>query len=76
MDGLCNSASKKATARVVRQFSPSRIECQLLAQVFELVCGQPSAAVQPHGSGPSAAHIHLAGDSQAIDRQLAGRRAA
>jgi hypothetical protein len=32
--------------------------------------------VQPHGVGPSTAHIHLSGDSQAIDRQLAGRRAA
>lgn len=77
MDGLCNSASKKVAASVVREFSPSRIECQLLTQVFELVCGPPSAVVQLPGAGSSVVHSHQpGGDGQAIGRHLAGRRAA
>jgi hypothetical protein len=35
MDRRGKSASKAAVALVVRQFSPSRIERQLLTQVFE-----------------------------------------
>lgn len=37
MDRRGKSASKAAVALVVRQFSPSRIERQLLTQVFECV---------------------------------------
>ena len=37
MDRRGKSASKAAIAFVVRQFSPSRIERQLLMQVFECV---------------------------------------
>ena len=40
MERLSNIGSTGTTATVVRQFAPSRIEVQLLAQVFDLVCNQ------------------------------------
>ncbi len=77
MDGLLMKSDKGMMATVVRQFTPSRIEQQLLAQVFELVCGQRSeldesrSAVQNMASTP-----RVSDDEQAIETQLAGRRAA
>jgi len=41
MEGSLERASSAMTA-VVRQFAPSRIERDLLAQVFELVCRKRS----------------------------------
>jgi hypothetical protein len=38
MDDLRKSDSSRVIALVVRQFTPARIERQLLAQVFDLVC--------------------------------------
>ena len=38
MDDSRKGGSKRVIALVVRQFAPSRIEQQLLAQVFDLVC--------------------------------------
>ncbi len=38
MDDSRKGNRNRAIALVVRHFSPSRIERQLLAQVFELVC--------------------------------------
>lgn len=38
MEDRSAAAGFDATALVVRQFTPSRLERQLLTQVFELVC--------------------------------------
>jgi len=38
MDDSRKGNSNRVIALVVRQFAPSRIERQLLAQVFDLVC--------------------------------------
>lgn len=51
MDRLGKSASKAAAALVVRQFSPSRIERQLLTQVFECVVARRREA---HEAGDDA----------------------
>ena len=42
MDDSRKTGSSRVIALVVRQFAPSRIERQLLAQVFDLVCCEPS----------------------------------
>jgi hypothetical protein len=42
MEGSARHAGSAMTAMVVRQFAPSRIECDLLAQVFELICRKQS----------------------------------
>lgn len=48
MDGLRKQVDGSTSAMVVRQFSPSRIEKQLLAQTFELLIGlQTEADVRP-----------------------------
>lgn len=39
MEGRLSQGGGGVTALVAREFAPSRIEHQLLAQVFELVCG-------------------------------------
>ena len=39
MEGVLDRGAEDVTALVAREFTPSRIEHQLLAQVFELVCG-------------------------------------
>ena len=46
MDGSLINAGNGMTAAVVRQFMPSRIEHQLLPQVFEVVCGERSELEQ------------------------------
>ena len=48
MDGSAISAGKGMTAMVVRQFTSSRIERQLLAQAFELVCGPRCEREESH----------------------------
>jgi hypothetical protein len=40
MDVGRNDASKRMTASPVRQFAPSRVERELLAQVFDLMFGE------------------------------------
>jgi hypothetical protein len=49
MDDSFRSDGNDATAMLVRQFSPSRIEGELLAQAFELLCSS-AAAVDCDGS--------------------------
>jgi hypothetical protein len=51
MDRRGKSASDAATALVVRQFSPSRIERQLLTQVFECVVATRRDAHEVVGNG-------------------------
>jgi hypothetical protein len=77
MDGSLNDAGNAMAAPVVRQFTPSRIEHQLLAQVFDLVCGQPCAAEESRFTGRSAVPTHRVGDGgQAIIAHVAGRHVA
>jgi hypothetical protein len=77
MDGSMNDAGNAMAAVVVRQFTPSRIEHQLLAQVFDLVCGQQYAVDEPLSTGRSADPTHRLGDGgQAIVAHAAGRHAA
>jgi hypothetical protein len=42
MDVAVDHDRKRMLAPAVRQFAPSRIEKQLLTQVFELLCNPPS----------------------------------
>jgi hypothetical protein len=77
MDGSLNSAGNAMTAMVVRQFTPSRIERQLLAQVFDLVCDQRSDMGQSRSILWSAVQTHRVGDGgQGIAAHVAGRRVA
>jgi len=76
MDGALKDAGNAMAAMVVRQFSPSRLECQLLAQVFDLVCDQHCAVDDAHSTIRSAVPTHCVGDSaQAIVTHVARRRA-
>lgn len=77
MDGSLNSAGNAMAAMVVRQFTPSRIERQLLAQVFDLVCDQRCDMGQSRSIRWSAVQTHRVGDGgQGIAAHVAGRRAA
>ncbi len=77
MDGSSIRAGNGMTATVVRQFTPSRIERQLLAQAFELVCGQRSDVEESRSTGQSATHTQrVDAGEQAIDAHVAGRRVA
>jgi hypothetical protein len=76
MDGALKDAGNAMAAMVVRQFTPSRIERQLLAQVFDLVCCQRSEVEESRSTGQSAAHTHRVDDGgQATVAHVAGRRA-
>lgn len=77
MDGVLNHASKGMTASVVRQFAPSRIERQLLAQVFELVCGQRSEGKDSRSGGRRSAPIPAEGNGvPTAQGHVAGRHVA
>lgn len=62
MDGVRNEFPQQGVTTVVRQFAPSRIERQLLAQIIELVCalktelGQPSVGDHNTESGEREVH--------------------
>jgi hypothetical protein len=60
MDGSRKRDSSGMIALVVRQFTPSRIERQLLAQVFDLVCCDAqcvaSSLGEPAADHPQATH--------------------
>jgi hypothetical protein len=77
MDGSSKHGGKAMTAMVVRQFTPSRIERQLLAQVFELVCGPRwKAEGSACGSQNPAGTNRFRDAAHGIDTLQAGRRAA
>lgn len=77
MDDCFNRAGSAVTAAVVRQFTPSRIERELLAQVFELVCGQRSEADESHWSGQHTVETHrMRAAQRATETAAAGRRVA
>ena len=76
MEGSFGSAGSAMTA-VVRQFVPSRIECDLLAQVFELVCtkrsGQEVAGVS---TLTTRALVPVGTEHEQMELHVAGRRVA
>ena len=83
MDDARQGDGNAVTAKVVRQFAPSRIERQLLAQVFDLVShDQPiltkvSAVLsERHLSAAPSDVDEATDDSRTMSRCLAGRAAA
>ena len=76
MDRPFKSAGNAWTAAVVRQFAPSRMEKQLLAQVFELVVCERSKASAPSFSGRPTSELELADERRSSHGvHLGGRRA-
>ena len=77
MEVSLSNASNGMTATVVREFTPSRIERQLLAQVFELVCGRRGESEEIPVRGPMSLQPNRVGHvEQTIETHVAGRRAA
>lgn len=76
MDRRGKSASNAAIALVVRQFSPSRIERQLLTQVFECVVAKRREAhkVVADGVDPDAHEVSRL--AEAVSSREATRSAA
>ena len=78
MDDLRNNASTGIAMSVVRRFVPSRIEGQLLTQVFELACRGRADAAELFSTGPKSAPKSLFEKvpPTAIDAHVARRPAA
>ena len=73
MEVRSNNASNAMKALVLRQFSPSRIESQLLVQVFELVCG----ANESRREAPRPGAVDQDNDTrEAVESPLNAREAA
>jgi hypothetical protein len=78
MEVLSRKSVHSPGVLVVRQFLPSRIEQQVLAQVFELVCG-PQTVVGGRTSslrGDAVAAHGVIASAQRSENLDAGRRAA
>lgn len=77
MDGSRNHARNEVTAVVARKFEPTRIEHELLAQTFDLVCkgAVVTQEVSTNSSTASQKAMSAAGDRSA-QANVAGRRAA
>ncbi len=77
MNGSTNLAGDAMTAVVARQFAPSRLERELLAQVFELVCGLGSGANDFDSATSGTSHTGSIGVAkESLHTQIEGRRAA
>ena len=83
MDVPRQGVSNAVIAMVVRQFTPSRIERQLLTQVFDLVSHDQrilkdvsSEWSEHHPSVPPPDHDEVTDESRALLQRLAGRSAA
>ncbi len=77
MDRPLSNAGTALTAVVIRQFTPSRIERQLLAQAFELVCDSRSELETSHSAALRTSPTHgVSTGEQAIQAPSAGRHAA
>lgn len=77
MDGSSVHAGNDRIAVVARQFVPSRLERQLLAQVFELTCRPQSATEASQGVDQSFARSYgISNDGHAIAAPVARRCAA
>ena len=77
MDGSRNNTRNDVTAVVAREFEPTRIEHELLAQTFDLACKDAVAtqAVSSRSSTTSQKAISTATDLSA-EVTVAGRRVA
>lgn len=76
MDGLENDRNLGARTRVGRQFAPSRIERQLLAQIFELVCGQTIVLTEPCPPSRPSDHRQIENDAEQTSKPRSSRRRA
>jgi hypothetical protein len=77
MEVVAKKFREAGTGTIVRQFVPTRIERQVLAHVFALVCGGPpceSKTVSP--CVQSVSDRHLTDDQHRTEACDAGRRAA
>jgi len=61
---------------VVRQFLPSRIERDVLAQVFELICAQGHESGRVPRTNGNAASVHDAEAGEQLAEGLVSRRRA
>lgn len=75
MEGRLSQGGGGVTALVAREFVPSRIEHQLLAQVFELVCGPRCVGDESRLASQDAAEADDRGEDEPVAR-TAGRRVA
>lgn len=77
MDGSKKLASSDATAVVAREFEPTRIERELLAQTFDLLCKQTTATKEASAI-PSAMseEATCSTTNQAAEAHVVGRRVA
>lgn len=74
MDVLSKRRTDCASGVVVRQFSPSRIEREVLVQVFALIGGHGAEAAETQFATRSAAAPHHAeDDEQRTEACTAGR---
>ena len=74
MEGLSSNGGGPITATVVRQFAASRIERQLLAQAFDLLCGRQWEVKGFCCSEQSAPETHHVGvDQEAMETGIVGR---
>lgn len=77
MDGQMIDRNEGTTSFVVRQFTSSRIERQLLAQIFDLVFEPPSEIVEQRLAGNDAELQHSTKvHKSATNSHNSGRRAA
>jgi len=83
MDDARQGDGTAVIATVVRQFAPSRIERQLLAQVFDLVAHDQPIRVNVSGAWPepqlsaaSRAVAEASADAEVMSQRRAGRAAA
>ena len=74
MDDSRKGASNRVIALVERQFAPSRIERQLLAQVFDLVCCEQQNLMNSSTEPPGGHQPTIQSDrNRSLQPQLAGR---
>jgi hypothetical protein len=57
MERRSNSAGNESLAVVIRQFSPTRIERELLARAFEVVVTSPVGRREPSASVPGGENL-------------------
>ncbi|HEY4261231.1 MAG TPA: hypothetical protein VGM98_13785 [Schlesneria sp.] len=76
MDVIAKKVREAGTGTVVRQFVPTRIERQVLAHVFALVCGGRSCESAADFPCVGASVRQLPDDEQCAEVIETGRRAA
>jgi hypothetical protein len=74
MDVGRNDASKRMTASPVRQFAPSRVERELLAQVFDLMFGERTELTRSSFASNDVADVEPGSDCSASLQPSVARR--